>query len=222
MKKVFLAKHEMKNYVRIFVVLTVFTLLMQGCYISFGTKLGYNILSDQQKEKVVFLNQEDNICEMKRATKVYAITGKQLLKCIEDNENVMVYLWRRGCTGRGEFCFPPSYVQEYCDKNNITLYLIAYYYNDEMFYVNLAKPVFTINHKFYKTDNLEKLFKQFFTELLNSEEMTEKLSKESSHASYLFKNGKLVSYDIKMEDEDAGKMQELKLNNNKKVEEGKE
>jgi len=179
--------------------------MLQSCTISFGIRSGYKKLSKTDREKIVFLDTNKDICDIKDCEKIYSITGKQLLNCIDTNENVMVYFWKPYCTS--EFCYLLTHVKKYCDSQDLVLYaVISEYYNlkrtfSEIEYI--SQPLFSINEHYYQTQNQQKFIKLFMSELLQDE----KLSNEIFwHTSFVFKNGKLIDSRIKMEDDNAGEL----------------
>jgi len=193
---------DYKWFIPLFCVTLIF--FSNSCIVDLGIKSRYKKLNDFDKSKVVFLDvSKTNIDEMKNDGNIYAITGKQLLKTIEKLENVMVYKWKPYCSS--EFCYPLSFIQKYCDSNELFLFVIVDHYDTQMMFkeLDIIKPLFSINEKYYKTSSRKKLSKLFMLDLLKDE----KLSNEIFwHTSFVFKNGKLIDSRIKMEDDNAGEL----------------
>lgn len=73
-------------------------LLISGCIVTktSGFYVGYNQLTDIEKQEVEILDKDSGICNLENKAKVYAINGKQLRDCLENNDTSLVYLW--GCS----------------------------------------------------------------------------------------------------------------------------
>ena len=192
-------------------ILSCFAIVMlQSCTFNIvGFRSGYKNLSDVDKEKIFFLEPNAEICDIKNDGKIYGITGKQLLECIETKENVMVYFWKPYCSS--EFCYPLIHVQKYCDTHGIILYAItAEYYSSGMFtqLENISQPLFSINEHFYQTKKQNKYHKLFVGDLLNDENLTKEIW---WHTSFVFNYGKLVDSRIKMEEDNSGELKTIEF-----------
>jgi len=184
-------------------------LLLYSCNITMdGLTSGYSKLSEEEKQRIVFLDTQDDVCELSKDGKIYAITGDQLYKCIETQENVMVYTWVPHCTG--SHCYLLSYVQSYCDSHGFTLYVVADYYDSKRMFneqENISLPLFSANEKYYKTKYRFKYSKLFMKDLIKDD----KLAKEIWYkTTFVFNYGKLTAYSLTLEDEDADKSEILK------------
>jgi len=192
----------MKKVAVIFNILGIAGILsLHSCITIDGLTSGYSRLSEEDKNQIVFSDAQDNICELSKNGKIYAITGDQLYKCIETQENVMVYKWVPHCTG--SHCYLLSYVQSYCDSHGFTLYVIADYYDSTRMFreqENISLPLFSANEKYYKTKYRNRYTKLFVKDLIKDE----KLAKEIWYKNMLiFSYGKLTAYSLKLEDDDA-------------------
>jgi hypothetical protein len=173
---------------------------LHGCAIT-GLSSGYSRLSEEHKKQVVFLDTKDNVCEVEKDGKIYAITGDQLHKCIETKEIVMVYSWVPHCTSSS--CYLLSYVQSYCDSHGFTLYVIASYYDTTRMFIeqeNISLPLFSPNEKYYKTKYRNRYTKLFMKDLIKDE----KLVKEIWYKNMLiFNYGKLTTYSLRLEEDET-------------------
>lgn len=174
----------------------IIILLLNGCVYS-----GYRELRKRDREKVVFLDPHEDICELKKDEKIYAITGNQLLKCIEAKKNVLVYTWIPYC--KGEYCYPLSHVQSYCDSHGLDLYVVVLYYDADRIFIeqNLSQPLFSVNERYYGTKFQKKFIQLFVKDLLENEKSVneELFNKIWWSNAFVFKDGKLASYHIKMD-----------------------
>jgi len=194
----------------IYIIFIVTSILFQNCGISvIGLYSDYEKLSEIDKEKIVFLNENDGICEIKKDEKIYAITGSQLLDCIETKENVLVYIWTPYCTQ--PTCYPLSHVQKYCASNGLILYVIANYYDSERIFSeqeSIDLPLFSMNERYYKRKLRHSYSKKFINDLLKNEKDRKKII---WNGSFIFCNGKLVDSKINMEDENTGVLREIEF-----------
>lgn len=178
---------------------------LHSCIVDLGIKTRYKKLTDSDKTKVVFLDTNlTNINELKNDGKIYAITGQQLLKSIEEMENVMVYKWKPYCSS--EFCYPLTFIQNYCDSNGLILFVIVDHYDPQLMFteIDITKPLFSINEKYYKTCSRTKLSKKFFYDIIKDEKLT---NETYGKPSKIFKYGKLECFNINMEDDHSEGLQ---------------
>jgi len=166
-----------------------------------GLTSAYSHLSEEHKNKIVFLATEDKVCELEKDDKIYAITGDQLYKCIETQENVMIYNWVPHCTSAG--CYLLSYVQSYCDSNGYTLYVVAAYYDSTRIFneqENVSLPLFSANEKYYKTKYRNKYTKLFMKDLIKDDKLCKEIWYKKT---FVFNYGKLTAHSLKLEDDNA-------------------
>lgn len=178
----------------------ILLILLHGCNITItGLTSGYSKLSEEHREKVVFLDAKDNVYEQEKDGKIYAITGEQLRKCIETQENVIIYKWVPHCTG--PHCFLLSYLQSYCDSHGYILYVVSSYYDSTRMITeqkNISLPLFSINEKYYKTKYCCRYTKLFVEDLLKDKKMAKEIWYKNT---FIFNYGKLVSTSLHIEDE---------------------
>jgi hypothetical protein len=167
-------------------------LLSFGSCISIDTSgfhSGYKKLQKEQQEKIVFLESQSSIEELKSSNQtMYAITAASLFSSLQKNDTSLVYLWSPHC--HSENCISPVAVQNYCAKNHYQLYIIAEYYDfeklNELFGYDLT--VFSINHLHYKTDYCNKYVHRFTDEIRKNNPTKE----ETYNRFYFFKEGTLA------------------------------
>jgi hypothetical protein len=87
----------------------------------------YEKLDDETKRKVVFISDNNNICDIENNYKIYSITASHLLNCLKKNDTSVVYEWSPHC--RAKSCISLYTAQKYCDSMNYSLYVISDYYD---------------------------------------------------------------------------------------------
>lgn len=162
-----------------------------GCIItnSPGFFSGYDKMDSGQRQNVIFVEDGFDICNIKNDKKIYAITASQLLECLKNNDSTIVYIWSPNCSSKS--CVLLDAAQYYCDRNNYFLYVFTEYYDLEKINVQntAGLSLFSINHKYYKTDYCNKYEKLFTRELTKGREM----KKEEEYFRYfLFHKDSLV------------------------------
>lgn len=112
----------------------------------------YDKLTDAEKEKVVFLDPDSVLSVLQNNGKVYAVTGKQLKEELVQQDSALVYFWSPHCSS--ESCVLVEVCQEYADKQNYKLYVVADYYDMEVMDAQNKShfPMLIPNHKYYETD----------------------------------------------------------------------
>ena len=177
----------------------IFCFILQGCFITNtpGFYSGFSKLTPVEKEIIIFTEPDFKICKLDKDSFVYAINGKQLLECVKLKDSAIVYLWSPNC--HGDKCYSLNLVQEYCTKNNYSLFVIAEYYDIKK--INLQKqylntsPMFSINEKYYKTHYCNKYFKLFLTDLL----VNKIINKKDMYNNYfIFNKGILMTFNLEL------------------------
>ncbi|WP_196885658.1 hypothetical protein [Aureivirga sp. CE67] len=109
------------------------------------------------------------ICELenKETPVIYKIHGEELKSCLNNYDKSIIYLWSPNCTS--DVCIPLDLAQDYCDQNNIELFVVAEYYDAKKMKENytIERPIFSIDTKFYKTDLTNKYLRAFFEDVTN-------------------------------------------------------
>lgn len=168
------------------IIAFVVILFFSQCSSISGFYSGYKQLTEEQKRHVIF--QKLNICSLENNNKIHAINATQLKECLKLNKKSLVYTWSPHCYS--EVCILIAACQDYCDKNDYELYVVADYYDWEtMEGQNVAKkPIFTIDHKYYKTDYANKYQRLFIQDLTDNKQF----GKNEFGRFFIFEKDKLV------------------------------
>ena len=150
-----------------------------------GFNSGYANLTEEDKSNIIFVRKDEKISDIRFENKIYAITAEQLRDYMLQYDSCLVYFWSSHC--KSGVCVSPMACQEFCDKHNYQLIMIAEYYTfPEMYAIMplINNPLFAINAEYYKTDYCNKYMKKFQKGLLN-----EASSKTSYQRYWIFTNG---------------------------------
>jgi hypothetical protein len=147
-----------------------------------GFYSGYKKLLPAEKEKVIFAKAGTEICKLPAQENVYAVNAALLSECLSQNDTSVIYIWSPDC--HSEVCISVSAARYYCNKNNYKLYVVAEYYDlAKMTAQNAGEGVvYTIDHKYYRTDYCNAYQKRFVTELNKGT----RLGKEDKFHRFLF------------------------------------
>ncbi len=169
------------------ITISFFSLLMFSCVIieTPGFYNGYKKLSEEEKKNIVFVNQDSSICVLQNDYKIYAISGKQLRKCIASNDTSVIYQWGPNCSSSN--CILISACQDYCKSKNYKLYVVADYYNMKIMDAqnNSDFPILIANHIYYDKYYAIKLNDLFVYDLLNGQ----KINKDELYKRFMFFKG---------------------------------
>lgn len=166
---------------------------LSGCGSIKGFYSGYKQLDTDQKAIVVLLDNEASIPNDKN--KIYAVTAQTFIRSIADLDSVIVYRWSAHCSS--ESCIPVFSAEQYCQKNNYNLFVLADYYDDLLFKQlgKTSNPLLAVNHKYYGTDRVTAYGNRFEKEL----DQQKILNKSNNYFRFLiFKKGKLVAVKDKL------------------------
>lgn len=177
----------MKNLLLAALVLSLFN----SCVIvnTPGFYSGYKKLPDNEKAQVLFADYQDPVCNKANDKKIYAITGVQLLQCLQANDTSVVYIWSPNC--HSDVCITLNAAQYFCNKNGYKLYVVMQYYDFQMLNKQRTdgQAVYTINHKFYGTDYCNKYVRLFTKDIIGDT----KQNKDDKYNRFLFfKKNKLI------------------------------
>lgn len=152
---------QMKKIIIICLILTNIS-CVSGSFKGFssGYKKEKENLSIKFLDEIIEMNQLDK-------TNIYAINGHTLKTELKRNNKSLVYFWDPLC--HSGFCIPLSRVQAYCNKNNINLFVVIDYYDKSILdqQTICTNPIFSINHKYYKTNYSNKFARRFKKDILN-------------------------------------------------------
>jgi hypothetical protein len=143
------------------------------------------------------LESFQSICEVNKKnakTNVIIINGKHLNDCIKTTNKALIYRWGSKC--KSTICYPPEIVQSVCNSENIQLFVVAEYYDNEAMMIDYAidKPIFGIDTKYYKSYLTDKYLARFLNDL--------NVAKETTNRYLYFENGEFKEsynsvYDVK-------------------------
>lgn len=172
------------------IVVLIQCLFLTSCQISvkFKGHTSYRREIEPYIDKMV--SDEPFSCSMEysKNNRLTIINGLMLKECIQSEDAVLVYLWSPLC--RSSKCLDLNTLQNICDKNNTTLYIVAEYYDLKKMYkkYRISKPIIGIDTKYYKTNFTSKYLKYFFTDLIENKE---KVNVKNTRYVY-FKSGQHV------------------------------
>ena len=113
------------------------------------------------------------ICEIKKSDtpKVYVINGINLKECIKTADRAIMYLWAPKC--KGKFCYSLNSMQQKCSTKDISLFIVAEYYDSQLMQVNykIDKPIFGIDVEYYQSNTTSKYLSKFVFDLTSRDEI---------------------------------------------------
>jgi hypothetical protein len=129
-----------------------------------GYNSGFQLLSAEEESRVRFLTTTQNIDDTFHHNFIYAIQASHLKKFITNHSKTLVYLWSPHCTSDG--CIRIAACQEYTTNIGYQLIVISDYYNMQMMEEQnqAIRPIFIVNHQFYKSNISAKYNKRFWAE----------------------------------------------------------
>ena len=126
-----------------------------------------------------------SICNIsqKDTSVIYTTNGIEIKSCIEKINKSLLYLWKPKCTS--DICLSLERVQDYCNENNIELFIVAEYYDYETMKIvhAIKRPIFGIDCEYYKTNLTKKYVSGFMNDLFG-----EKYNFDGNNY-FFFKNG---------------------------------
>lgn len=125
-----------------------------------------------------------DLCALYNSTepRVYIINGLQLKRCVKEQKNAIVYIWKPNC--HAGFCYSLNALQKKCDSLHTELFIVAEYYDEQMMKIpySIKRPIFAIDTRYYKSDKTSKYRSRFFAD------MESPAGKGKGHIMY-FQNG---------------------------------
>ncbi len=172
-----------KLLTQIFFILII-GLLCNSCAITNtpGFYNGYKVLSDSDKQNVVFL--DTTLKRLDNNGQIIALNGEQLRHYALSVDTLLIYRWSPNCSSKS--CILISACQDYCTKKNYKLVVVAEYYDmEKMKAQNIGDlPILIPDHLYYKNYYANRLNRLFYKDLLADQ----KLSKEHKYDRFLFLN----------------------------------
>lgn len=172
--------------------------LLQGCIITDtpGFYSGYKRLGDKQKEQVYFVPTETAFQPSAIPVKIYAVNGDQLRHQLKQQDSTVVYMWSPGC--HADVCIAPNTFAQLCTGKGYKAVIVTEYYDfGKLSHVEPEfLPVYSVNHKYYKTDYCNAYIKRFVKDLVANR----KPEKETLYSRFLyFKGDQLVKTTAKLD-----------------------
>lgn len=153
---------------KIYIVLLI--LLFNSCAIK-GNFAGlysyYHKMQAQKPNFYVAYNSGTSVCDLPRPhqPQVYLTRGLDLKKCLNTSSKTVVYIWGPKC--KSKICIPLELLQQKCRAQNIDLYVVAEYYDNEQMDYNypLTHPILGIDTEYYQSDRTAKYLSAFVYDL---------------------------------------------------------
>ena len=126
-----------------------------------GLSSGY-----ENKKDLIEVEFVDNLSPNSNNEILYAMNGKTLKNELMNYNNSLIYIWSPNC--HSDVCVPPKSVQEYCNQNNIELFVILEYYDEKVndFIGTTKNPILIADHFYYQTNLVNKYNKLFLEDVL--------------------------------------------------------
>lgn len=145
-------------------------IFIASCTIKGDFKGLYSYFRDTQNKRpdlFITLDSSDtlNLNSAKENNKIYIINGLQLKKCLRSNNKSIVYFWDLNC--KSKICYPLELIQAHCKKNNLSLFVVATYYDAEIMSFNyeLDKNILAVDTKYYKSSLVNKYLTKFLKDI---------------------------------------------------------
>ena len=148
-----------------------FILLTSCVQVSFKGLYSYYDRSIKEKPEI-FINTKNldtiNGKFSKLENYVFIINGNDLKKCLKENDKSFIYIWGAKCSSK--ICYPLELIDNHCKKNNVSLFIVAEYYDSEnMSYdYELDKNILAIDTKHYNTNLTSKYLNLFLKDIDNN------------------------------------------------------
>lgn len=169
--------------------------ILASCSINIrGVVSDYKKVNSINPNLIRKINSQDAICGAgySDSCKVIVVNGNQLKNCIQNKDKAVIYLWNGNC--KSDYCYGLDRVESYLAEKNITLYVVAEYYDHRLMseFYDLTYPIVGIDTEYYKTDRVNKYIKYFFTDL--------SVEREKFHRLLYWENGTYIKSFLSLED----------------------
>lgn len=164
--------------------LPILLFALQSCSIE-GLTNDYKKLNEQQKEKIVALN---NFPDAKEGF-IYKINGAQLRAELAKHPKALVYTFTNGCTS--EHCKPLMVYEAYAKRNGYDLFLVMNGYRElhSTLEQPVSSPLYAIDNDYYNSTYRNR-YVTYFTNDMTGKPIREKEG-EFLGDLFFFENGKL-------------------------------
>lgn len=97
--------------------------------------------------------------------KIYIINGTHLKKCLAKKNKSIVYFWDLNC--KSKICYPIELIQAHCKKNNLSLFVVAEYYDAKIMSneFEIDNNILAVNTKYYKSSLVNKYLTRFLIDI---------------------------------------------------------
>ena len=97
--------------------------------------------------------------------KIYIINGTHLKKCLDKKNKSIVYFWDLNC--KSKICYPIELIQAHCKKNNLSLFVVAEYYDAKIMSneFEIDNNILAVNTKYYKSSLVNKYLTRFLIDI---------------------------------------------------------
>ena len=151
---------------------------------------GYKKLTTEDKNKIMFLDDNARLDTLKNSGQIVALTGKHLREYASTVDTLVVYRWGPNCSAAE--CISISACEAYCNSKNYKMVVVSEYYDiPKMTVQNYGElPLLIPNHIYYKKYYANGLNDLFIEDLLN----VKKLDGDDRYNRFLILNkGKFVA-----------------------------
>lgn len=156
-----------KNQKLLLILLFVF---FSSCAIKGNFKGLYSYFRNTQNERpdlFITLDSSDtlNLNSAKEKNKIYIINGTHLKKCLAKKNKSIVYFWDLNC--KSKICYPLELIQAHCKKNNLSLFVVAEYYDAKIMSneFEIDNNILAVNTKYYKSSLVNKYLTRFLIDI---------------------------------------------------------
>ena len=156
-----------KNQKLLLILLFVFFFLFS---IKGNFKGLYSYFNETQKEMpnlFIKLDSSDTLLfnTSIEKNKIYIINGIHLKKCLTKKNKSIVYFWDLNC--KSKICYPLELIQAHCKKNNLSLFVVAEYYDAKIMSneFEIDNNILAVNTKYYKSSLVNKYLTRFLIDI---------------------------------------------------------
>lgn len=156
-----------KNQKLLLILLSVF---FSSCAIKGNFKGLYSYFNETQKEMpnlFIKLDSSDTLLfnTSIEKNKIYIINGIHLKKCLAKKNKSIVYFWDLNC--KSKICYPLELIQAHCKKNNLSLFVVAEYYDAKIMSneFEIDNNILAVNTKYYKSSLVNKYLTRFLIDI---------------------------------------------------------
>lgn len=161
---------------RVILFTTVALVFWTGCTIQGSFQGLYSYYSRTKSKDPDLLIKPDaatSICEINKSDspRVYVINGINLKNCVKNQDKALIYIWAPKC--KGKFCYSLNSLQSKCNLKDISLFIVAEYYDSELMQRNYQtqKPIFGIAVDYYNSNRTSRYLSKFIYDLTNEKDL---------------------------------------------------